>query len=59
MKRNWKNPSKDRTSITLNGVTYSVPKNRAKQFRQAMGIPKPERKSLTRNQWANKAYRYE
>lgn len=59
MKRNWKTPSKDRTNITINGTTYSVPKNRARQFREAMGVKKDKPKSLARNQWSSKPYRYE
>lgn len=59
MKRNWKHPSKGTTLVVINGTTYRVPKNRARQFREAMGQPKIEKKSLVRNQWSNRPYRYE
>lgn len=60
MKRNWKTPSKDRTRITIAGTTYSVPKNRARQFREAMGQPRRGvERTLTRSQFTQHSYVYE
>lgn len=47
------------TVLRIGGTTYKVPKHRAKKFREAMGEPRPQRKSLVRNQWTAKPYRYE
>lgn len=37
--------------IRIGSKTYSVPAHRAKQFRDAMGVPPLPRASLMRNQW--------
>ena len=37
--------------IRIGGKTYSVPAQRAKQFRNAMGVAPLQRASMIRNQW--------
>ena len=37
--------------IRIGSKTYSVPAQRAKQFRSAMGVAPRQRASLMRNQW--------
>lgn len=38
--------------VRVGNKTFSVPAHRAKKFREAMGVPRVPRGSLTRNQWA-------
>lgn len=56
---NTKTKSRRTTIIYHEGKKYEVPSNHVRRFRQLMGAPKPEKRSLVRNQWSAKAYRYE